>query len=162
MHDAPRLLAFAAVMTTLAGCAGEEEHDPSRELYELAVAGEVYRTWPTFPNAEPDLVASALHNGDFVRSYMNDVAAGAISSFTGEFPDGSILVKEQYADAEGTILNGHTVMWKVPGFDADHGDWYWVAYNGQGETTAHNGVASYCHGCHAAARADDWVYTPFK
>jgi CubicO group peptidase (beta-lactamase class C family) len=161
MQDALSRAALAALTLTLAACSAEDA-EPDREAYDLAIAGDAYKSWATFPNAAPELYPSAQHNGDFVRSYMNDVAAASLASFSGEFPDGSILVKEQYADAEGKTLNGHTVMWKREGYDPEHGDWYWIAFNGAGETTVHNGMAEYCYGCHASATANDWVYTPFK
>ena len=163
MHDAQRWfnLPFAAatLAVALAGCGGEADTQ-DRELYDEAIAGDAYKSWQQFPGASPDLIASGLHNGDFVRSYMNDVAVAALAGFDGTFPDGTILVKEQYEDAEGKVLSGHTVMLKIDGYDADHGDWYWVAYNGKGETTQFAGKPEYCYGCHASA-TNDWVHTPF-
>ncbi len=169
MHDAQRwwhgplgtLGTLAALATALAGCTGDESSQ-DRELYDQAIAGDEYKSWSQFPGASPDLLPSGQHNGDFVRSYMNDVAVAAIADFDGSFPDGTILVKEQYEDAGGTVKSGHTVMLKLDGFDSAHGDWYWVAYNAKGETTAHNGKAEYCSGCHTAAMSNDWVYTSFK
>jgi hypothetical protein len=159
MPDAQRCL--LAVALFLPACAGDES-DQARDIYDMAIAGDAYKSWSQFPGASPDLIKSGTHNGDFVRSYMNPVAVEAIENFTGEFPDGTILVKEQYADAEGKTLNGHTVMFKLDGYDADHGDWYWVAFNGKGETTQHNGQASYCYDCHMAVSSLDWVYTNYK
>jgi len=164
MHDAQRRIrrgTLAALALTLAGCGSEAEGE-DRDLYDEAIAGDVYKSWSQFPGASPDLIKSGLHNGDFVRSYMNDVALAAIANFDGTFPDGTIFVKEQYSDAEGKTKTGHTVMLKVDGYDSAHGDWYWVAYNAKGETTTHNGMAPYCSDCHTAAKANDWVYTAFK
>lgn len=164
MHDAQRWLrrgALAVLALALPAC-GEEEDAQARDLYDEAIAGDVYKSWSQFPGASPDLIKSGLHNGDFVRSYMNDVALAAIADFKGSFPDGSIFVKEQYADAEGTVKTGHTVMLKLDGYDSAHGDWYWVAYDAKGQTTTHHGMAPYCYDCHASAEANDWVYTAFK
>jgi len=158
----PSVSALMVLTLSLGACAGEEEEeDLSRDLYDMAIAGDAYKGWATFPGAAAALYPSGQHNGDYVRSYMNDVAAAALTGFSGEFPDGSILVKEQYADEAGATLNGHTVMWKRAGYDGEHGDWYWVAYTGTGATTKHNGMAPYCYDCHAAAKATDWVYTSF-
>jgi hypothetical protein len=167
MHDAQRWIrraTLAALALTLAGCSSAEgeEDSQARDLYDEAIAGDAYKSWSQFPGASPDLNKSGQHNGDFVRSYMNDVAVAAIANFDGAFPDGTIFVKEQYSDAEGKTKTGHTVMLKLDGFDGDHGDWYWVAYNAKGETTTHHGMAPYCYECHVAAKANDWVYTPFK
>lgn len=174
MYDARRgfcplaLAALAALPLALTGCAedgdGSEAGDDgqARELYDQTIAGDAYKSWSLFPGASPSLYKSGQHNGDFVRSYMNDVAVAALAGFDGSFPDGTILVKEQYGDAEGKVLNGHTVMLKIDGYDPAHGDWYWVAYNGKGETTQFAGKASYCFNCHAGAEANDWVFTAFK
>jgi len=161
MHDAPSRLALAAVLLTFTACSAEDD-GPSREAYDLAIAGDAYKDWARFPNADDKLYPSGQHNGDFVRSYMNDVAVAAITDFKGAFPDGTILVKEQYADEGGKTPTGHTVMWKRDGYDPEHGDWYWIAFNAKGETTSHDGMAPYCFDCHAAAKANDWVYTAFK
>jgi len=159
MHAVTSRVAFAAALLTLSACS---EESPSREVYDLAIAGDAYKDWARFPNATDALYPSGQHNGDFVRSYMNDVAVAAIADFKGTFPDGTILVKEQYADAEGKTSNGHTVMWKRDGYDPEHGDWYWIAFNAKGETTSADGMAPYCSDCHTAVKANDWVYTGFK
>ena len=175
MHDAQRwfnhpfAISTLAVLAmtlgmTVAGC-GDEPGDAGgqdRDLYDEAIAGDAYKSWSQFPGASPDLNLSGQHNNTFVRSFMNDIAVAAIADFDGTFPEGTILVKEQYEDAEGKVLSGHTVMLKIDGYDSAHGDWYWVAYNAKGEATVHNGMAPYCSDCHTAAKANDWVYTAFK
>jgi hypothetical protein len=173
MHDAQRWFnpPFAcsalaiALGVTLAGC-GDETGAPSdgqdRELYDEAIAGNAYKSWAQFPGASPDLNLSGQHNNTFVRSFMNDVAVAAIADFDGSFPEGTILVKEQYEDAEGKVLSGHTVMLKIDGYDSEHGDWYWVAYDGKGKTTQFAGTPKYCWECHTGAMANDWVFTSFK
>lgn len=163
MTDAQRWINYGALVLTmtLAGC-GDEADGQDRDLYDEAIAGDAYKSWAQFPGAPAELLPSGQHNGDFVRSYMNDVAVAAIANFDGTFPDGTIFVKEQYGDAAGTVKTGHTVMLKLDGYDSAKGDWYWVAYDAKGKTTVHNGMAPYCSDCHAAAKANDWVYTSFK
>ncbi len=159
-----KFFGLVGIVGTLVACeGGGGDLTVDRETYEDAIANNQYKSWKQFPDASPDLYASAQHNGDFVRSYMNDIAFNAIAGFDERFPDGSIIIKEQYGDAEGTMLTGHTVMVKVEGYDSERNDWYWIAYDGNGETTQFNGMANYCYGCHASAKdTNDWLLTAFR
>lgn len=160
MHDAQRWMVLGALAAALAGCGGEDDGDRARDLYDLSVAGDQYKEWARFPGGDA-LYESAQHRGDWVLSYLNEEAAAAVADWPGEFPDGSILVKEQYADEAGATLNGHTVMWKISGYDPEHGDWFWAAFGPSGETTK-QGKDEYCWGCHQqSASAADWVVTAF-
>lgn len=148
-----------AGMTVALSC-GADEDDMAQELHELALKNDVYKSWAPFPG-QTMLAKSGDHSGAFVRSYYNDVAAGAVANWSGSFPDGTILVKEQFEDEAGTKPVGHTIMWKVEGFDPEHGDWYWAAFGAAGQAQRTGAIAD-CYGCHqATAMTADWVRTPF-
>lgn len=145
--------------TVAASCGADDDHMP-QELHDLALADDMYKSWTPFPG-QTKLAKSGDHSGSFVRSYYNDVAGGAIADWSGSFPDGAIMVKEQFEDDAGTKPVGHTVMWKVEGFDPAHGDWYWASFGPSGEVQRAGSIAD-CYGCHqATAMTADWVRTPF-
>ena len=108
---------------------------------------------------------AAEHQGHpLVDVYANDLARGpylsvdpmqtAPSGFA--FPVGAMLVKEMRQPGEPTLL---TVMRKQPpGFDPDHGDWWYgrLATDGTPTNAAYVGTVDFCVSCHGAAAP--WGY----
>ena len=63
------------------------------------------------------------------------------------FPEGTILVKQNY-DAAGAATGAATVLAKMaPGFSPDAGDWWWGRFNEDGDL-AESGAIGYCIACH--------------
>ena len=94
-------------------------------------------------------------------SYANSIASEALANWSGTMPDGGMLVKVQYSDAEATQLSGYTVMEKMDGYAEDSGDWFWAAYNAEGDVST-AGSPGYCVNCHAsAATTSDYIRTEF-
>ena len=112
--------------------------------------------------------AAALHN-----VYTQP---GVIEAYrgTGEFPDGTVLVKELLAGAtkpmttgvvsRGTDVEGWFILVKdTRGRFTDNplwGDgWGWVLYSSEDRTTpVTKGYQAECLGCHIPARETDWIY----
>ena len=108
--------------------------------------------WSQYDGWEGIVPSSSVH-GDFVQIWLNDEALTAISA--GEsIPDGAILLKETYNDAEGADLNDITVMKKVDGYNPDGSDWYWAQYLEDG-TVQTSGSPDMCTGCHSSG--EDYV-----
>lgn len=101
--------------------------------------------WSTTP------VASEAHMGGYVVTYMNSTLAGW--DWMGEAPAGSISVKENFTDGTGATLDQYTVMQKVTGYDAEHGDWFWAAFAEDGTVNA-SGKVEMCWGCHVNSTTD--------
>lgn len=151
---------IVAGLACILSCGNGEDDGSEQELHDLALANDAYKSWTPFPG-QTMLMKSGDHSGAFVRSYYNDIAGAAIAKWSGSFPDGAIMVKEQFEDEAGTKPVGHTVMWKVEGFDGEHGDWYWAAFGADGAAQRSGQIAD-CSGCHQATAATaDWVRTPF-
>lgn len=91
-------------------------------------------------------------HGSHVQIWLNDDAYDVIAAGAGgELPDGSILVKEGYSDSSGATVNAVTVMKKIAGYDAEHGDWFWVNYDLDGSVNLY-GQVSGCYGCHSSGQ----------
>lgn len=125
----------------------------------LREAAPAYRTWGPWPGQDGDFYPGESPHGDLLKMYLNRTAA----SDPDGLPNGSILVKENYAADRRTLL-AVTVMYRVENFDPVHGDWYWMKYNANGSIAKQDGrklagkVAS-CIECHSKAKGEDFVFT---
>jgi hypothetical protein len=121
-------------------------------------------------NEDADTVgAAALHN-----VYVQPDAITAYRQ-TGEFPDGTVLIKELLTTATGPMTTG-SVSWgqKIDGWfimvkdrqnrfpqSALWGEgWGWVLINSDApDKIVTTNYKNDCLGCHIPARNTDWVYT---
>lgn len=161
-----RTFATGVLLFSLSGCAGPPGDDTDAGVLMGADGGMVLDTskagFKTFVKEKSYLgwkVEPAVHNstgphGGKVRTYVNDVMYRSLKDATGDFPEGSITVKELYA-ADAVTVNGHAV-------DAKHGG-QWVFYEG---FTADDykapyyfrGTGNLCSDCHKSGR--DYFLTP--
>ena len=72
----------------------------------------------------------------------------------GPMPDGALIAKQGWADAEATDKRNLTVMYKI---DQDYG-WFWASWNAAGEPLL-QGQPSACTNCHAAGQDEVLVTT---
>jgi hypothetical protein len=141
---------------------GPEAVEPSRTALRVMDDVEDYEDWGTFVE-NPELRRSTGHapggKRAFVITFRNDVVAAAEVEATLPLPDGSMIVKENYAseaDEAPTLL---TVMTK------QQGDWFWmqmtragqVSVDARGEPLEGHDV-DFCLGCHADVEDNDFVY----
>ena len=106
-------------------------------------------------------LASGAPHGATVRIFVNDLALEAVKAagFDGMLPYGSIIVKENYMgtpDAPGDLA-ALTVMYKIEGFNADAGDWFWLKAPGDGSAVDAEGAVAGCIGCHAQDGNADYL-----
>ncbi len=88
-------------------------------------------------------------HGTHVQIWFNDSAGAPLNGEgSAPMPDGAILVKEGYDNADGSPVNGVTAMKKIDGYDPDNGDWFWASYEPDGAIKTSGSVA-FCIGCHA-------------
>jgi len=105
------------------------------------------------------------HANAAIKVYMNDLAAEAFSAGGKAYPVGAVVVKEkQFMSTRGAADSPSTdpshgvggMVKRAAGFDAAHGDWEYFYF----EDPAHieSGAISTCTGCHASAKATDYVF----
>jgi len=113
---------------------------------------EGYADWAQHEDWTGVVASEDGSHGPHVSIWMNQLAADAIAAADGgAMPEGAILVKEGYSDAEGTDSNGITVMLK----EADWGDdgWFWAKYKaGTDGEVALAGSPTACTGCHSTGQ----------
>ena len=146
----------------------------------IALPLEFRRTWSflgSWSIAEPDVETSSAASKHGAAGLHNVyVQPDAITAFrkTGEFPDGTVLVKELLKAQTGSMTTG-TVSWghEVEGWfvmvkDRHNrfphhplwGDgWGWVLFNASApDEPVTTNYKTECTGCHIPARATDWIY----
>lgn len=70
------------------------------------------------------------------------------------FPQGAVVVKEQYLDATCSQLASYTVMRKESaGYDAANGDWQWFSLDDR-KQIAQSGKLARCIACHSECGKD--------
>jgi hypothetical protein len=133
----------------------------------------------------PDFRARMVHLGSWFvpegdASGLHDVYTelASLEAFrkTGQFPDGATLVKEVRASRAGTYTTGRNVAHatddvkqifvmvkdgtgRFPGDPAWGEGWGWALFKpGSLDRSVVEDFRSDCLGCHAPARANDWVY----
>ena len=121
------------------------------------LVGAAYQNWAPFHGSDGEFTESRGPHGVFHRTYLNRAAA------SGKEPaQGSIVVHESYARDKRKLLDV-VVMCRIPNFDPEHGDWFWVKYRPDGvvsrlgQTKLAGQVVS-CIDCHQKAPGDDFVY----
>jgi hypothetical protein len=115
-----------------------------------------YRSWRRFARFDT-AKASKAHSGNYVIAWYNDAAAPAATGGAKEFPEGSIIVKENRLSAGGDAAS-LSVMAKR------QGAWIWISASPEWKVfTAADGTplagdVGSCAGCHAEAPKDS-VYS---
>ncbi len=117
-----------------------------------------YKNWASLPGLSTDGYPGNSPHGKVVKLYANRAAAGDPATL----PAGSILVKENYGP-DGATLMAITVMYRSPGYNPDHGDWYWAKYDPNGRPSQMNGMSiagkvGMCIDCHSGAAGDDYAF----
>lgn len=121
-----------------------------------------YRKWRAFPGSTTDIYEGTSPHGAYLRLFANHKAR----TNPEELPHGSIIVKENYAKDQRT-LKAVTVMYRSPGYDPAHKDWYWIKYNPDGSVAKTPpdkgskpiaGRFQSCIQCHADAGGGDFAF----
>ena len=125
--------------------------------------GEDYQTeWELWPD-KGRLYEGQQPHGARLTTYLNDIAYEALMSDAGTFPPGAVVVKENYTP-DGTLA-AVTTMFKRPGYNAEHNDWFFTKHLADGSLDrAPNGMELEgrlpgCQGCHIAKADNDYIFT---
>jgi hypothetical protein len=106
---------------------------------------EDYRAFARAPGWETPLSpAAGGPHGDFLDMYVDDTVSEAVAAAVPltAWPDGSLIVKDAWADAEGEDLRFVAAMEKRDG------RWFWAEYRGNDDVVVESFDAPQCTGCH--------------
>ena len=141
-------LALLALLApaSLAGCSSDAEAEAEKLLAELQA--QDYRSFTRAPGWETPRLPSDGHHGNFVDLYINDVMEQAVAAGwpRGRAPEGAVIIKDGWSDAEGEILHQIAVMKKGEGGE----EWFYAEYTGKGKALEAGEDFPECLGCHAA------------
>lgn len=113
-----------------------------------------YHGWALWPG-KTELYKGRHPHGAFLTTYVSKGAYQAIDKKAGCIPSGEFVVKENY-DADKKLA-AITVMYKLAGYNAEAGDWFWLKYDPDGSVQKEGKVGG-CIGCHAAVKSNDWLF----
>ncbi len=95
--------------------------------------------------------------------FVNDLGKDRLLGVTkGEFPVGSILVKEKHDQNDALSSELLTVMVKhEKGFAPEVGDWEFLVLEGMAKAIVERGQMKTCVDCHATVKQNDYVYADY-
>lgn len=133
--------------------------DPSADTQAVLDSIQGYESWPILgENTTP--VQSQDHMGMFVVTRRNDVFGDAMTDGSTSAPVGSIIVKENYMNADDPMPMALTIMAKP-----DDTEWYWVQSMPNGKVMLdpmgnpmEGKDVGMCVGCHSQASDNDFVF----
>jgi len=138
----------------------------AKELWDLIHTENYPLNWKMWPGKEAFYKGTEPH-GALLTTYVNPTGYGSLTRKEKKLPPGTIIVKENYSPDK--TLDTIMVMFNLPGYDLDHGDWFWVKYTPDGnpmsmerdgKTTMLAGIVPFCIGCHGASTSGiDYIMT---
>ena len=98
------------------------------------------------------------HLASFGHVYVNELGHQTMITGSGQYPPGSVIVKQKFSGASAQSIELYTLMKKMqPGFDPTNNDWEYSVVDGTGRKTMAVGRIESCIGCHSQYSGTDFV-----
>ncbi len=143
--------AIAALLAAnLVSCGGDDSSSPPPPPEDPVFPADYLTTYTEVRNLRP----SNFHDGSqpntqAIRVHCNPASADEYANAIYPLPEGTVLVKTQYADPAGTVVVGFTAMLKrAPGGAPGLGDWFWQESNAS--RTVITSSEQECFDCHSS------------
>ena len=147
------LLTIPMLSWAYPGMKGQPEAD-GKAVWEY-ITNHKYQEWPLWPG-KGKLYKGGHPHGALLTTYVSRDALEVIEGKKGMFGSGAFIIKENYSPEKK--LGAVTVMYRVKGYNADAGDWFWAKYKPDG-TVEKEGKVDGCINCHNSKIENDWVFT---
>lgn len=97
------------------------------------------------------------HEHNYCHVFVNDRGLSTLKSGKGEYPEGSLIVKQKFSDSKGENTVLFTVMRKMgKNYNPQHGNWEYSIVSGS--ATSHlRGNTQSCIDCHDGYAKTDYV-----
>jgi len=98
------------------------------------------------------------HEDKFFDVYISPAETPVISTGTGTYPEGCIILKRKYSDSDGKQTELYTGMIKRGhGYNPTSGDWEYFVLSGDGQHVKESGQLQSCMACHQDYAMSDYV-----
>ncbi|MFQ5829078.1 MAG: cytochrome P460 family protein [Candidatus Methylomirabilia bacterium] len=155
MKKIASLVVGVALMLTLAPTASPQDMKMAEDLWQKLQAARYQDNWATVPG-KGTFYKGQIPHGLLLSTYLNAEAEEGMTAKRGQMPADAIIVKENYMPDK--TLVAVTVMYKEPGYDPKHNDWFWAKYAPNGEIQV-AGKGKGCITCHGSVRSNDYIFT---
>jgi hypothetical protein len=116
------------------------------------------------PAPDPTMCAMPLalrrgpHTNHWVHVFVSKNARKPMESGEGEYPVGSVILKQKFLDAKGKRTEFFTGMRKrSPGYSPEVGDWEFFTLDATGKKVTTQGKIGSCMNCHRGYAETDYV-----
>jgi len=163
----------AALATSAAACGSAApstrapaSSSPDPHTFDPCAGGEALSAtrrcedWPSWPRINQETFRSRGHRKALVDIHVETRFADVYRAGRGPMPVGMRIVKAAHAEVDGAPaeVTGLTVMAKMePGYDPEHGDWYYGVYDPTGTVAQQQGKIAMCIGCHEKWSDHDYL-----
>ncbi|TVQ95752.1 MAG: hypothetical protein EA398_17155 [Deltaproteobacteria bacterium] len=144
-----RSLAFVVCLTLITGCDAEPSSPEADLIRDQLRAADYAQTFARAPGWEsPRQPEAGGAHGPFIDIYINSVVADALAGEDAldRWPDGALIVKDGWDDAEGEVHLYFAFMERRPE------GWFWGEYRGDGSLVAAGVDEPRCANCHSAGQ----------
>lgn len=117
--------------------------------------------WPGADGSPPKNAApkdAGPHSDYYCHIFINDLGLPTMKTGKGEYPIGTVIVKQKFYDPEGTRTEFFTLMRKrEDGYDPDNGNWEYSTVDQTATKILSRGRTESCIGCHSDYTETDYV-----
>jgi cytochrome P460 len=143
---------LAAVMN------GFSEPRPSSPTRFLRVTERPYRVEPVSTTLCRLTGKGGPHSDHWIHVYVTGDGQGVMRSGRGVYPEGTVILKQKFADAEGKKTELFTGMLKRrKGYNPEMGDWEFFVLDASHASVLAYGKIESCSECHASFKQTDFV-----
>jgi hypothetical protein len=106
----------------------------------------------------PEGLLFTPHDEFWIHVFINPEAADIIKSGKGTYPEGTIILKQKFLDAEAKQTEFYTGMRKrEKDYNPGYGDWEFFTLDSAGTKVTARGKIDSCMDCHANWKETDFV-----
>ena len=141
-----------------AGLTASLAHNRKKMVRVLKHPFRVYQPGTTLCAAPVPAPPRSPHGDHWIHVFVSDQGRKAMFSGKGQYPVGSLILKQKFLDAQGKKTDFYTGMRKrEPGFNPKLGDWEFFTLDATAKKVTSQGKIAECMNCHQKYGKTDFV-----